>query len=360
MRLEPRDSVPLSLSIGAPICAGVAALILSAIPLLWAEASIGEAIGLMFEGALGSRLAITETLTRATPLIFTGLAAAIAFRAKLWNIGAEGQLYIGALAAVGISMWLGPADSFASPEGLAAEPWLMIPLTMLVGAIAGAVMMLGPTLLKLFAGVDEVVTTLLMNFIILLFVGMMLEGAMQDPMGMGWPQTPPVMESAELPKLIPRTRLHLGLVLGVIAACVLWVMVQRSVWGYRVRAVGLNPRAAAFAGMPVTRVMLGVGALSGALAGLAGVSEVAGVKGYVTEDLSPGFGYSGIVVAMLAQLNALGVIAAAIFIAAVFVGADSMSRAIGVSTYLANLVVALSLLTMLLAGLAVRYRIRWR
>ena len=361
MRLEPRTQAPLALSLGAPVAAALAALVIAAIPLAWAGADIGRAFGLMIQGAVGSGLALTETLTRATPLLFTGLAAAVAFRAKLWNIGAEGQLYMGALAAIAVTMALGPADPFADPDpgSLGGQSWFMLPATLLAGAIVGAIMMTGPTLLKLNFGVDEVVTTLLLNFIILQFVSWMLEGPMQDPMGMGWPQTVAVAEAGELPKIVPRTRLHYGLVIGIAMAALMWLVVARSVWGYRVRAVGLNPRAAAFAGISVTGVMLSVGALSGALAGLAGAIEVAGAKGYVTGDLSPGFGYTGIVVAMLAQLNPLGVIASALFLSAVFVGADSMSRELGVSSYLADFIVAAALLTMLIAGLFVRYRVHF-
>ena len=349
MRLEARAEVPVALALLAPAGAVVLALVLTAVPLLWAEVPVFRAYGLIFTGSLGSRFALTETLARATPLIFTGLAAAVAFRAKLWNIGAEGQLYAGALTAVAVGS-----------GALVAGPLVMIPLVLVCGALAGAGLMLVPTLLKLRLGVDEVVTTLLLNFVVLLFVSMMIEGPMKDPMGMGWPQTQPIIDQAALPKLIERTRVHAGLPLALAAALAVWFLINRTIWGFELRAVGANPAAARFAGMPVARVMLRVGLLSGALAGLAGVGEGAGLKGYLTLDLSPGFGYSGIVVAMLAQLNALAVVAAALFVAVVFVGADFMSRAIGVSSYLANLIVATSLLTMLLASLALRYRIRLR
>ncbi|MEZ5668622.1 MAG: ABC transporter permease [Alphaproteobacteria bacterium] len=361
MRLEPRDQAPLALTVLAPVAAAFAALVVAAVPLAWAGADIGRAFGLMIEGSVGNSLALTETLTRAAPLILTGLAAAVAFRAKLWNIGAEGQLYMGALAAIAVSMAVAPADPFAEmdPDSLGAAGWFMIPATLIAGAVAGALMMLGPTILKLNLGVDEVVTTLLMNFVVLLFLGWMLEGPMQDPMGMGWPQTIPVADAGVLPKLVPRTRLHVGLLIGLVIAVLTWLAIAHTVWGYRVRAVGLNPRAAAFAGIPVWRTMLTVGAFSGALAGLAGAVEVAGSKGYVTSDLSPGFGYTGIVVAMLAQLSPLGVVLSALFLSAVFVGADSMSRELSVSSYLANFVVASALLTMLIAGLFTRFRLRF-
>jgi general nucleoside transport system permease protein len=346
MRLEPRQHVPPLLGIGAPIAAALLALLLCAIPLALAGANVGRAYQTMLAGSLGSRFAVTETLTRAAPLILTGLAAAIAFRARLWNIGAEGQLYLGALAAVAVGTGAVPVPGF-----------LLLPLVLVAGALAGGLWMLGPTWLKVKLGIDEVVTTLLLNFVVLLFVGMMLEGPLQDPMSLGWPQSAPIVAEATLPVLIERTRLHFGLVMALAAALVTWLVIQRTRFGFELRATGANPEAASFAGMNQARVMLKVGFFSGAMAGLAGVGEVAGLKGYLTQDLSPGYGYAGIVVATLAQLGPLAVIASAVFVAAVFVGADSMSRAIGVSSYIANLIVATALLTMLLAGLVTRYRI---
>ena len=347
MRLEPREHTPLAARLLAPVAAVAAALALCALLVAWTGAPVLRAYGLLLEGAAGSRFALTETLTRATPLILTGLAAAVAFRAKLWNIGAEGQLYMGALAAVVLGGGV-----------LDLPAWLLLPTVMIAGAAAGGATLLGPAVLKVRFGVDEVVTTLLLNFIVLLLVSMLLEGALKDPMGMGWPQSAPVVEAAELPKLVERTRLHTGLLIALGLSALLWLIDTRTIWGYENRAVGANPRAAAFAGMPVTRVMLRTAVLSGGLAGLAGVVEVCGLKGYLTLDLSPGFGYSGIVVAMLAQLHPVGVVGAAVFIAGIFVGADAMSRAMPVPNYIADVLVATSLLCMLVAGLLTRYRLR--
>ncbi|NUB26316.1 ABC transporter permease [Azospirillum brasilense] len=347
MRLEPREHTPLAARLLAPVAAVAAALALCALLVAWTGAPVLRAYGLLLEGAAGSRFALTETLTRATPLILTGLAAAVAFRAKLWNIGAEGQLYMGALAAVVLGGGV-----------LDLPAWLLLPTVMIAGAAAGGATLLGPAVLKVRFGVDEVVTTLLLNFIVLLLVSMLLEGALKDPMGMGWPQSAPVVEAAELPKLVERTRLHTGLLVALGLSALLWLIDTRTIWGYENRAVGANPRAAAFAGMPVTRVMLRTALLSGGLAGLAGVIEVCGLKGYLTLDLSPGFGYSGIVVAMLAQLHPVGVVGAAVFIAGIFVGADAMSRAMPVPNYIADVLVATSLLCMLVAGLLTRYRLR--
>jgi len=347
MRLEPRAHPPLWLMAGAPAAAVLAALALAAVPLRLAGADLTGAYRQMAVASFGSWFALAETLTRATPLILTGLAVAVAFRARLWNIGAEGQLYLGAIVPVALGS-----------GGVPLPAPLLLPLVLLAAATAGALFMLGPTLLKVRLGVDEVVTTLLLNFVALLLVGLLVEGAMQDPMSMGWPQSAPVVAEAGLPKLIARTRLHAGLLVALTAAVLVWLYLDRTVWGLEIQAVGSNARAAAYAGMPVSAVLIRAGMLSGALAGLAGAGEVAGLKGYLTQDLSPGFGYTGIVVAMLAQLQPLAVVPAAIFVAGVFVGADSMSRTAGVPSYIADLVVALSLLTMLLAGLVTRYRLR--
>jgi ABC-type uncharacterized transport system permease subunit len=349
IRFEPRTRAPLALRLGTQVGAVAAALALAAIPLAIAGAPQLRAFGLMAQGAAGSIFAITETLTRATPLIFTGLAAAVAFRAKLYNIGGEGQLYMGALAAVAIGT-----------GAVIAPPYILIPLVLLAAAVAGALMMLGPTLLRVRLGVDEVVTTLLLNFVVLLFMQMMLEGPLKDSMGGGWPQSEPIVPEGSLPPLFERMRLHAGFIVALLASLATYVLIARTVLGLEIRAVGENAAAARFAGIGVTRVMVIVGALSGALAGLAGASEVAGLKGYLTSDMSRGFGYAGIVVAMIAGLDALAVVPAAIFIAGVFVGADTMSRAIGVSNYIADLIVALALLCVLVGGLFVRFRIRLR
>lgn len=348
IRFEPRSNPGPFLVYGVPVLAATIAILLAAIPLALAGAPIIEAYGLMISGAFGSVFSTSEMLTRATPLILTGLAAAIAFRAKLWNIGAEGQLYMGAMAAVAIG------------SGVIDGPsWVMIPVVIIAGMAAGALMLIGPTLLKTRLGVDEVVTTLLLNFIVLLFVQMMLEGALKDPMSMGWPQSEPIIDSAAFPALLERMRVHIGLIIALISAVALAIFVKRTVWGFEIRAVGENAAAARFSGISVTKTMILVAALSGGLAGLAGVSEVAGTRGYLATDLSPGYGYAGIVVAMLARLSPIGVIASALFVASVFVGADSMSRAIGVSSYLADLIVAMALLCVLIGGFLTRFRVHF-
>eukprot|EP01030_Chromulinospumella_sphaerica_P001541 gene1541-1512_t len=350
MRLEKRNHTSPAAYVLAPLGAVVFTLIVSALLVLWAGAPVGQTYALLLQGAFGSVFALTETLTRATPLILTGLAAAVAFRARLFNIGAEGQLYAGALAAVAVGGMHGGT-------GLEWSPYVLFPLMMLAAALAGAALLLGPALMKARLGVDEVVTTLLLNFIMLLLVSALLDGPMKDPLSMGWPQSVALQGDLELSKLVPQTRLHTGLLWAVSLAVMLWALLARTVPGFDIRAAGANARAAAFAGVPITRTVVLVALLSGGLAGLAGAIEVAGRTSYVTLDMSPGYGYSGIVITMLAGLHPLGVIAAGTFVAGVLVGADSMSRAVGVPTYIADVIVATSLIAVLVAGLLTQYRL---
>ena len=204
MRLERRTSTPASLVLlNIALVLGLMAATGSVL-IAQAGAPVGASWLALLNGAFGSKLAITETLTRATPLIFTGLACAIAFRSRLWNIGAEGQLYAGALAVAALGSGV-----------IQAPGYVLIPIVMLAAALAGAAMLMGPALLKRYMNVDDVVTTLLLNFIMALFVSIMVQGPMRDPMSMGWPQTLPVLDEATLDKLITQSRLHTGLLLAL-------------------------------------------------------------------------------------------------------------------------------------------------
>ncbi|MEJ8848140.1 ABC transporter permease [Variovorax rhizosphaerae] len=353
MRLEKRPAVSRAAMVFAPFGAVLFTLAITALLVLWAGQPVAQTYALLLKGGFGSVFALSETLTRAIPLTLTGLSAAVAFRARLFNIGAEGQLYAGALAAIAVGGMHGGT-------GFEVSPWVLFPLMMAAAAIAGALLLLGPALMKAKLGVDEVVTTLLFNFIVLLGVGALLDGPMKDPSAMGWPQSVALQGDLELGKLIAQTRVHTGLLWALVLSVGVWALLKHTVLGFDIRAVGANPRAAAFAGVGTTRTVVAVALLSGALAGLAGGIEVAGRTSYVTLDMSPGYGYSGIVIAMLAGLHPLGVMAASVFVAGVLVGADSMSRAVSVPTYIADVIVATSLISVLVAMLLAQYRVRWK
>ena len=347
MRLEPiatpsplRTAVPLGLAALATVATGMAlALIAGGDPF--------AVLGQIVTGAVGSRFALLETLNRATPLIFTGLAVAVAFRAKLWNIGAEAQLYAGALAA-----------TLIGTGALPWSAWALLPTLAAAAILAGGLCLLWAAWAKVRLGVDEVVTTLLFNFVMLLLVSMLLEGPLKDPMGMGWPKSERLVAEARLPRLVEGLRLHWGFGLALISALLVWFVQTRTTWGFEMRAVGAGLPAARFAGIPVNATVLRTALISGGLAGLAGFSEVSGAKGALTLDLSPGYGYTGIVVAMLALLHPLGVVPAALLVAGVFVGADAMSRAAGVPSYVADILLASALLYTVLALLLTRHRVR--
>ena len=207
MRLEKRPHTSRLALLLAPVGAVLFTLLVSALLVWWAGAGVAQTYGLLLRGGFGSVFALSETFTRAIPLMLTGLAAAVAFRARLFNIGAEGQLYVGALAAVAVGGLHG-GSGFDLPVPL------LFGLMLLAAALAGALLLLGPALLKARLGVDEVVTTLLLNFIVLLLVSLMLDGPMKDPTAMGWPQSVALMGELELSKLVAQTRVHSGLLIA--------------------------------------------------------------------------------------------------------------------------------------------------
>jgi simple sugar transport system permease protein len=348
LQFTRRETVPAYVYLAAVLSVVVAIFAVSSLLILSAHAALGSSYFLIFEGAFGSRVAITETLTRSTPLIFTALAATVAFRARFYNVGAEGQLYFGALAAV-----------MVASGNIEINPVLLWPLMFAAGFLAGAILVLGPAVAKIRFGVDEVVTTLLLNFVALLFVSMMLEGVLRDVTAMGWPQSQPIIDELRLPRLVPRTRLDAGLIGAIVLAIVVRVAMTRTLFGFEINAVGANIRAARFAGISTSSVLLKAALISGGIAGLGGVCEVAGRAGYLTLDMALGYGFIGIVIAMLAQLDAFAVIIVSVLVAALIVGGDSMSRVVGVPTYMTDVVVAAALLSALPATLLVRYQVRW-
>jgi simple sugar transport system permease protein len=269
---------------------------------------------------------LLEVLVVATPLLLAGTAVAIAFRAGYWNIGVEGQLLVGAVAAAGV--------------GQVAEGWPMVvvlPAMVAAGALAGAAWALVPALLRVRLGIDEVVTTLLLNPVALLLVEALLHGPWRDP-ETGFPESPRIAASAEFPQLIERSRLHLGFLIAIVLVIVAWWILTRTATGLRVRAVGLSPQAARFAGIKVERTLLRVALVSGAVAGIAGVSEVAGIQFRLTAGLSPGFGYTGIVVAMLGGLTMPGVLLAGLLLGDLGVGASSAVRSLQIPSQLDGVV----------------------
>jgi simple sugar transport system permease protein len=309
-----------------------------------------EAYAAYFITPLTREFTLLEVLNKATPILFTGTAVAIAFRAGYWNIGVEGQLLMGAVAAAGI--------------GQLAEGWpglLVLPLMVAGGALAGAGWALVPALLRVRMGIDEVVTTLLLNPVALLVVQGLLHGPWKDP-ETGFPESPRIAAAAEFPQLsefipfIGRSRLHLGFIIAVVIIVIAWYVLSRTSTGLRVRAVGLSPHGARFAGIKVERTLLRVALVSGAIAGIAGVSEVAGIQFRLTEGVSPGFGYTGVVVAMLGGLTMPGVLIAGLLLGDLSVGASSAVRSLQIPSQVGDVVQG-TLLLVVVGAVAIY---RWR
>jgi simple sugar transport system permease protein len=297
-----------------------------------------RALVALWGGAFGSTDAVLSALLpRAIPLILVGLAIGVAFRAGAFNIGAEGQFYAGAIAAT----WVGLA--------LAAWPRvILVPTVLAAGLIAGMLWAVIPVVLRLRFGVVEVISTLLLNFVAEATVSWMVQGPLQESKHI-YPQSDPLPLAARLPQL-GGTRLHLGLALAVAVAIGLWVFGRRTLAGFQLRATGANPLAASVMGGVNTRRVFALALLgSGALAGMAGSTEVSGTTYALFQNLSPGYGFTGIAVALLARLDPLGTIATGLLFAALEAGASAMQREAGVPAVAVYMVEAAVIIVVLLA-----------
>ena len=293
-----------------------------------------------------SRTSILEILVKSTPLILTGVSVTFAFVSGYYNIGAEGQLYAGAIAAAGLGtiMWGVPAI-------------IAIPIMIIGGFLAGMAWAFIPAILKTRLAVDEVVTTLLMNSIMAYVVSALLNGPWRDP-NSGWPQSPDIAPTAVFFKLVPRSRLNFGFIVALVSIIILWLVLNKTSFGLRMKAVGLGKSAAIFAGIKVNRTVMTAALISGGIAGLAGVAEVAGIHFHLIGEISPGYGYTGVIVATLGSLNAFGVGLAAIFFGLIETGAQTLSRELGVPVYLGEVTQSVMLLVTLGVLLLQRYRFR--
>lgn len=321
-----------------PLIAVVVALCLGALVLLGLGKDPILAYGAMFGGAFGTVSGLTQTLAKATPLILVGLGVTIAFRAQVINIGAEGQIIVGALGATAFAL------SFAEWPG-----WFLLPLTAVMGALAGGLWGLVPGILKARLAVNEILSTVMMNAIAFQLMNFLLRGPMLDPAqiaaGTNIPQSAALPTQVWIERVVPRTLFHWGFFLALALAIAVTILLWRTTLGYRIRAVGFNPAAARYAGMPVAAVITLAMVLGGSFAGLAGAIEVMGVHRRIVEGISGGYGFNGIVVALFGRLHPLGVIPSAFFFGGLLVGADQMQRAVQVP---AALITALNGLVVLM------------
>ncbi len=318
-----------------PLLALAAALAASGLVVVLAGGDPLLALSALLEGAFGSPDAWSEIGVRACPLLLTGLAVAVAFRAGIWNIGAEGQLLVGAVMVA----WLGTRLG-TWPAALA------LPLLLAAAAAGGAAWASIAAVLRTTRGVDEVISTIMLNFIALGLLGWLVQGPLMETAG-AYPQSDAIAAAARLPRLASGYRVHAGLLLALLAAGGVWGLLFRTALGFEMRAAGLNLLATRLAGLRTTGALLPALALSGALAGIAGGIEVSAVTFRLYENFSPGYGFTAIAVALLGRLHPGGVIAAALFFAALDVGSTAMQRVAGVSAVLVSAVQAIVILALL-------------
>jgi simple sugar transport system permease protein len=344
--LERRPEPSRWTIVGVRVGAVILALLVGSVVFASTDLSALQGYRTMWTGAFGSGNALAETLVAATPLLLTGLAVAIAGRMLLWNIGAEGQFYMGAV--------------FASWFALEFPDWprpLLLIAMVLAGALGGALWALGPGLLRAKLAVNEIITTLMLNYVAILFVDYLVHGTWRDPESLGFPLSRPFTPNATLPSFFG-TRLHLGLAFALLAALVLWLVLRGTKWGYEIRVIGESQGAARYAGMPVVRNIVLVMLVSGALAGIAGMTEVSGIVHRIQPTISPGYGYTGIIVATLGGFSPFGVVLAAFLFGALQVGGYTL-QTVGVTRSVVGVLQGAILFIALGAEVLARYRVHW-
>ncbi|MDX2097827.1 MAG: ABC transporter permease [Leptolyngbyaceae cyanobacterium bins.59] len=334
----------LAQSFLAPLFAIVAALLVGAGLIALAGVSPWKAYTVLLTESLADYYGFCNTLTKMAPLLLAGLSVLVALKAGQFNIGAEGQIYMGGLgsAIVGLS--------------LAGLPALIhLPLALAGGFLLGGVWGLIPGYLKAVRGVNEVITTLLLNYVAVNFVSYLVAGPMQEP-GAPTPYSRLLAPSAQLPIILPQSQAHVGVLLSLGVAGILWVILSRSPLGYQIETVGQNPIAARYAGLSVPRTIMAVMALAGGLAGLAGSGEVMGLKYRLFEKFSPGYGFDAIAIALLSRGSVGGVVLTSLFFGALRGGANVMQRSAGVPVTVVYAIQGLTVLFIAI-GLAVEFRI---
>lgn len=348
MRLtfEKRKTISRKAIVLVPIISFIVSLVLTGILLLIFKANPFMTFAAMFVGAFGSWVNFTETLVKAIPLMLTGLGVTIAFRLRFWNIGAEGQLTFGGVAAAWVALFWSPF----------LPSWLLLPMVILIGSLAGALWAGIPALLKTGLSVDETLVTLMLNYVAILFAEGLYYGGWRDPQGYGFPGTKLFPQAAWLPRFSGRA--HAGLFIAVVLGLVLWVVLNRSKWGFELNMIGKNQKAARCLGVDVKKNIVLALLLSGALSGLAGVCEVTAISHRLQQGLSIGYGYTAIIVAWMSQLNPVAALFVAVLMAGLLVGGDQVQMMMGLPAAMGLVLQGMILFPMLAGSLFTEYRMK--
>ena len=307
------------------------------------DANPVEAYTQFFRGIFGNLNGFCEIFVKATPLIFTGLGCAVAFRTGFFNIGAEGQFYIGAVTATMVAL------KVTGPVGIV--------LALIVGFLAGGIWALIAALFKAKLGISEIIVTIMLNYIAINFLGIAVRTFLMDPAG-SVPQSAKFDTSVLIPQILPPTRLHLGFIIALIVVAVVWYLLEKTTLGYEIKVVGFNKRAAACNGISVMKNIVISAFLSGGLAGIAGVVEVLAIQKKLLEGISSNCGYTAVLIALMAGNHPAGVVVASIAMAAMQVGANTMQRQLGVPAAIVDILIGLVVLLILAKGVIGRKKIK--
>lgn len=347
IRIEPRRELSRRLQWATPPLSVVATLLAAFVLFAVMGYAPGRALYDIFVAPLLSEQGLSELALKASPLVMIGVGLAAGFRANVWNIGAEGQLMMGAIAGGGVALL------FYGQDG-----WWILPLMCLAGIAGGMAWGAVPTFLRTRFGVSEILVSLMLTYVAEQFLSYLVLGPWKDPEGMNFPQSRMFSDSAILPILFDGTRVHAGVLVSLAVALVAWVVMTRSILGFEIQTVGSAPAAARYAGFSQTRVIwLTMMAASG-LAGLAGVFEVAGPIGQLIPKITPGYGFTAIIVAFLGRLHPLGILLAGLVMALSYIGADNAQVDMGLPNAATGLVQAMLLFFLLASDFLVRYRVR--
>ncbi len=347
-RLEPRKELSRKMFYLTPLLALALTLVAGGIMFIALGKDPFTALYTIFIGPLTTFRGFAELLVKATPLILIAVGLALGFRANVWNIGAEGQYVIGALAGGSVALAAYPGGGY----------WLL-PLMCVVGAAGGAAWAAIPALLKTRFNANEILVSLMLTYVAILLLSVLVDGPLRDPEGLNFPESRLFQNAARMPALIPHTRAHIGFIAAILAALLAQLALARHVIGYQIRVIGAAPAAARFAGFSETRIVWTCLLVSGALAGLAGLFEAAGPVGQIVPQLPNNYGFTAIIVAFLGRLHPLGIIASGLLMALTYIGGDAAQVALGLPSAVKSVFQGFLLFFLLAVDVLVTYRIRW-
>jgi ABC-type uncharacterized transport system permease subunit len=349
IRFEKRENTPTSLKILIPTLSIVLGILIGAIAILFKGINPIKVYQALLIGAYSSKYTFSETLVAATPLILISSGLIVVFKMNFWNIGAYGQYIMGAIFSSYFAL-------FWSPH---IPKVIMLTIMVIAGMVGGALWALIPAFLKAYWDVNEVISTLLLNYIALFVLKFLMYGAWRDPLSHGFPLSKPFPDNAQLPRIIYHTRVNLGLIFGIIAVIIVWFILKKTKFGYELRVIGDNPRAAQYAGMNVAKNILIAMAISGALAGLAGMVQVSGIIHLLQIKINPDYGYTAIIVAWLAYLDPILAAFFAVFLGGLASGAYQIQITMQVPFGIVGVIESAILFVLIGSEIFLRYTVRF-